>query len=189
MKPHDTSCAIIPWTRHENLSCRSPAAAPHAVRAREERACYLQISKKLFLRLAWKFLGWASSVHSACWGQALRMNLKQPRASWDAEDALTTPCCRRNSTARCFADLHFGVKISLVLFVFCSFFWPSSRKITLADFLLLMGCFISFKHLNRWNLDLARWMTHRSRKQQIYHVICFATVTAKHCFSISTANR
>lgn len=84
----------------------------------EKKEYYLQKSKKLFLRLTWKFQGGSSSVQWACWGQALRMNLKQPRASWETEDALTAPCCRLNFTALCFADLHFGLKISLVFFYF-----------------------------------------------------------------------
>lgn len=28
-----------------------------------------------------------------------------------------------------------------------------------------LGCVISLPHLNRWNLDRARWMAHRNRKQ------------------------
>lgn len=114
---HDASCAITPWKQHENLWF-SPAVPWNAVSAWEEREYYVQKSKKLFLRLTWKFQGGSSSVQWACWGQALRMNLKQPRASWDTEDALTAPCCRLNFTALCFADLHFGLKISLVLFYF-----------------------------------------------------------------------
>lgn len=155
-------------TEHENLWF-SPAVPWNAVGAWEERKYYLQKSKKLFLRLAWKFQGGSSSVQSACWGQALRMNLKQPRASWDTEDALTAPCCHLNFTALCFADLHFGLKISLVFF----YFLVQLTKIILSDFPLLCYFSSTFKQMKSWPYKMDD-----AQKQKTIDLSCCLSNTA-----------
>lgn len=143
------------------------------------------------------------SLQPVCWGQALRMNLKQLRASWDRAGALIAPCWHLNFTPLYFSALHFGsptflVSVFWVFLFFRSDSWKSFCPTSfcwcdvLFLFPLVKQTFVTdeiFTTQDGWNMEPEtknRFMLQSRAKPPSKTK---QNTIIQYCFSIATANR